>query len=98
VGTTIGETGGSRPRRGAYLWCYSTASFSRSRRSIGASSIWTQQALPAVGKDQSRRKIIDSTFQMTEHLVSTSTELARNIFDLTEKARTEADEDSDAAK
>jgi hypothetical protein len=35
---------------------------------------------------------------MTEHLVSTSTELARNIFDLTEKARTEADEDSDAAK
>lgn len=56
------------------------------------------EALPAVGKDQSRRKIIDSAFQMTEHLVSTSTELARNIFDLTEKARTEADEDSDAAK
>src|ERR1017187_6705382 len=48
VGTTIGETGGSRPRRGAYLWCYSTASFSRSRRSIGASSIWTQQARNAV--------------------------------------------------
>src|ERR1017187_1143886 len=43
VGTAIGETGGSRPRRGAYLWCYRTASFSRSRRSIAASSIWTQQ-------------------------------------------------------
>src|ERR1035437_4657563 len=45
VGTTIGETGGSRPRRGAYLSCHRTASFSRSRKSIGASSIWTQQPL-----------------------------------------------------
>src|ERR1017187_9164690 len=57
VGTTIGETGGSRPRRGAYLWCYRTASFSRSRRLIGASSIWTQHAripyLDVHGRDDS---------------------------------------------
>jgi hypothetical protein len=32
-------------RRGANLWCHRTASFSRSRRSIGASSIWTQQVI-----------------------------------------------------
>jgi hypothetical protein len=48
VGTTIGETGGSRPRRGAYLSCHRTASFSRSRKSIGPSSIWTQQAMVGV--------------------------------------------------
>ena len=71
-GTTIGETGGSRSRRGAYLWCHRTASFPRSRRSIGASSIWTQQdrglveaptfgatAPPLPEKPQVNRRIAD---------------------------------------
>src|ERR1035441_8470285 len=35
--------GESRSRRVACLWCHRTLSLRRSRRSIGASSIWTQQ-------------------------------------------------------
>ncbi len=46
------------------------------------------------GDDGPRRKIIDSAFKMTEQLVSTSTGLAKNILDLTEKALSERDEKS----
>jgi hypothetical protein len=51
--------------------------------------------LPHVGGDDGpRRKIIDSAFKMTEQLVSTSTGLAKNILDVTEKALSEAEEKS----
>jgi len=46
------------------------------------------------GDDGPRRKIIDSAFKMTEQLVSTSTGLAKNILDVTEKVLSEADEKS----
>jgi len=46
------------------------------------------------GDDGPRRKIIDSAFKMTEQLVSTSTGLAKNILDVTEKALSEGDEKS----
>jgi len=46
------------------------------------------------GDDGPRREIIDSAFKMTEQLVSTSTGLAKNILDVTEKVLSEADEKS----
>ncbi len=46
------------------------------------------------GDEGPRRKIIDSAFKMTEQLVSTSTGLAKNILEVTEKALSEADEKS----
>jgi len=50
---------------------------------------------PHLGGDEGpRRKIIDSAFKMTEQLVSTSTGLAKNILDVTEKALSEAEEKS----
>ena len=90
VGTTIGETGGSRPRRGAYLWCHRTASFSRSRRSIGASRIWTQQvALLTSNRDVpnvSPRSQLGIRWFVPLHLhrfvglqVGTATSLSRNF-------------------
>ena len=45
-------------------------------------------AIPAIGDDGPRRKIIDSAFKMTEQLVSASTRIAQNIVDATEKALT----------
>ena len=52
-------------------------------------------AFPHLGGDDGpRRKIIDSAFKMTEQLVSTSTGLAKNILDVTEKALSEGDEKS----
>ena len=49
---------------------------------------------PDLSKDGPRRKIIDSAFKMTEQLVSTSTRLAQNILEVTEKALTESDQKS----
>lgn len=49
------------------------------------------------GEDGPRRKIIDSAFKMTEQLVSTSTGLAKNILELTEKALNEADQKSSSS-
>jgi hypothetical protein len=50
---------------------------------------------PHLGGDEGpRRKIIDSAFKMTEQLVSTSTGLAKNILDVTEKTLSESDEKS----
>jgi len=46
------------------------------------------------GDDGPRRKIIDSAFKMTEQLVKTSTGLAKNILDVTEKALSEREEKS----
>jgi hypothetical protein len=47
---------------------------------------------PHLGSDDGpRRKIIDSAFKMTEQLVSTSTGLAKNILDATEKALKESE-------
>jgi len=43
------------------------------------------------GDDRPRRKIIDSAFKMTEQLVASSTRLAQNVLDVTEKALTEHD-------
>ena len=43
------------------------------------------------GDDGPRRKIIDSAFKMTEQLVSTSTGLAKNILEVTEKALSQSD-------
>jgi hypothetical protein len=53
---------------------------------------------PHLGGDEGpRRKIIDSAFKMTEQLVSTSTGLAKNILDVTEKALGESDQKSAAS-
>jgi len=49
---------------------------------------------PDLSKDGPRRKIIDSAFNMTEQLVSTSTRLAQNILEVTEKSLTESDQKS----
>ena len=49
---------------------------------------------PDLSKDGPRRKIIDSAFKMTEQLVSTSTRLAQNILEVTEKALSESDQKS----
>ncbi|HXQ61135.1 MAG TPA: hypothetical protein VN796_02315 [Acidimicrobiales bacterium] len=46
------------------------------------------------GDERPRRKIIDSAFKMTEQLVASSTRLAQNILDVTEKALTESDRKS----
>ncbi|HXQ61836.1 MAG TPA: hypothetical protein VN796_05835 [Acidimicrobiales bacterium] len=46
------------------------------------------------GDDRPRRKIIDSAFKMTEQLVTSSTRLAQNILDVTERALTESDRKS----
>ena len=53
---------------------------------------------PHLGNDEGpRRKIIDSAFKMTEQLVSSSTRLAKNILDVTEKALSESDQKSAAS-
>jgi len=50
---------------------------------------------PHLGNDEGpRRKIIDSAFKMTEQLVSTSTRLAQNILEMTEKALSDTDGNS----
>ena len=50
---------------------------------------------PHLGADEGpRRKIIDSAFKMTEQLVSTSSRLAQNILEVTEKALSDADQKS----
>ena len=54
-------------------------------------------SFPDLGEDGRRRKIIDSAFKMTEQLVSTSTGLAKNILDVTEKALNESDQTSAAS-
>ena len=54
--------------------------------------------LPLGGDDGPRRKIIDSAFEMTEKLVSSSTRLAQNILDMTEKALSESERESAAPK
>ena len=41
---------------------------------------------PEVGQEGARRKIIDSAFNMTEHLVGASNDLARRIVRVTEDA------------
>jgi hypothetical protein len=42
-GTTIGETGGVRPRRAAHLWCDRGAFPPKRRGSTGTAGFWTQQ-------------------------------------------------------
>jgi len=49
---------------------------------------------PDLSEDGARRKIIDSAFKITEQLVSTSTGLAKNILEVTEKALSESDHKS----
>jgi hypothetical protein len=46
------------------------------------------------GDDGPRRKIIDSAFRMTEQLVSTSTDVAKNVLDVMEKALSKSDQKS----
>ncbi len=54
---------------------------------------------PHLGGDEGpRRKIIDSAFKMTEQLVSTSTGLAKNILDVTEKALSESDQKTSSSE
>ncbi len=55
-------------------------------------------AFPELREDGPRRKIIDSAFEMTEKLVSTSTRLAQNIFDTTQKALADIDRSAPAKK
>jgi len=46
---------------------------------------------PHLGGDEGqRRKIIDSAIEMTEQLVASSTRLAQNIFDVTQKTLSES--------
>jgi len=52
---------------------------------------------PDLSKDEPRRKIIDSAFKMTEQLVSTSTRLAQNILEVTEKQLSESDQKSSSS-
>ena len=52
---------------------------------------------PDVAEDGPRRQIIDSAFKMTEQLVSTSTALAKNILEVTEKALGESDQKSSSS-
>ncbi len=54
--------------------------------------------LPLGSDDGPRRKIIDSAFEMTEKLVSSSTKLAQNILGVTEKALGESERKSAASK
>lgn len=44
---------------------------------------------PHLSDDKPRRQIVDSAFEMTEQLVATSTRLAQNILDVTQKAQSE---------
>ena len=44
------------------------------------------EAIPGLGEDRPRRKIIDAAFRMSEQLVTASNRVARNFLDLTEKA------------
>jgi hypothetical protein len=48
--------------------------------------------VPHLGDDDGpRRKVIDSAFEMTEQLVASSTRLAQNILDMTQRALRESD-------
>jgi hypothetical protein len=49
------------------------------------------------GDERPRRKIIDSAFKMTEQLVGSSTRLAQNILDVTEKALNDGDRKASAS-
>ena len=49
---------------------------------------------PDVAEDGPRRQIIDSAFRMTEQLFSTSTRIAKNILEVTEKELSESDRKS----
>jgi hypothetical protein len=49
------------------------------------------EAFPHVSDDKPRRKVIDSAFEMTEHLVAAATRFAENILDLTQQAVSESE-------
>ena len=49
------------------------------------------EAFPHLSDDKPRRKIIDSAFEMTEHLVGTATSFAQNIVEVTQSAVAESE-------
>ena len=54
-------------------------------------------AIPDVGEDGPRRKIIDSAFKMVEQLVSESNKLAQNIVNVTESSLGDLEKKSSSA-
>jgi len=49
------------------------------------------EAFPHLNDDKPRRKVIDSAFEMTEHLVAAATRFAENIMDVTQQAVSESE-------
>ena len=49
------------------------------------------EAFPNLSDDKPRRKVIDSAFEMTEHLVAAATRFAENVVDITQRAVDESE-------
>jgi len=47
------------------------------------------EAFPHLSEERPRRKVIDSAFEMTEHLVASATRFAENMMDVTQRAVSE---------
>ena len=54
--------------------------------------------IPDLGTEKPRRQIIDAAFKMTDHLVDTSSRMAKNVLDITDDAIKETAKKAPAAK